>query len=185
MATPNIKAITEGKVAGKIAYDVIDRKPKILLDDPEAQPVGEIRGHIEFKNVTFRYPTRTEQKVLDDFTATFEEGKTTAIVGASGSGKSTIIQLIERFYDPENGEITVDGEDIKSFHLRGLRRKIGYVGQEPVLFNQSIKENLLYGNPEATDEEVIQALKSANAWNFINEKMGENGIYTNVGNAGG
>lgn len=185
MATPNIKAITEGKVAGKIAYDVIDRKPKILLDDPEAQPVGEIRGHIEFKNVTFRYPTRTEQKVLDDFTATFEEGKTTAIVGASGSGKSTIIQLIERFYDPENGEITVDGEDIKSFHLRGLRRKIGYVGQEPVLFNQSIKENLLYGNPEANDEEVIQALKSANAWNFINEKMGENGIYTNVGNAGG
>jgi ATP-binding cassette subfamily B (MDR/TAP) protein 1 len=103
MATPNIKAITEGKVAGKIAYDVIDRKPKILLDDPTSQKVGDILGKIEFKNVTFRYPTRPEQKVLDDFSATFEEGKTTAIVGASGSGKSTIIQLIERFYDPEAG----------------------------------------------------------------------------------
>jgi len=94
MATPNIKAITEGKVAGKIAYDVIDRKPKILLDDPTSQKVGDVLGKIEFKNVTFRYPTRPEQKVLDDFSATFEEGKTTAIVGASGSGKSTIIQLI-------------------------------------------------------------------------------------------
>jgi len=103
MATPNIKAITEGKVAGKIAYDVIDRKPKILLDDPTSQKVGDVLGKIEFKNVTFRYPTRPEQKVLDDFSATFEEGKTTAIVGASGSGKSTIIQLIERFYDPEAG----------------------------------------------------------------------------------
>jgi ATP-binding cassette subfamily B (MDR/TAP) protein 1 len=155
MATPNIKAITEGKVAGKIAYDVIDRKPKILLDDPSSEKVGDILGKIEFKNVTFRYPTRPEQKVLDDFSATFEEGKTTAIVGASGSGKSTIIQLIERFYDPEAGEITFDTRNIKSLHLRELRRKIGYVGQEPVLFNQSIKENLLYGNPDAADEDII------------------------------
>jgi ATP-binding cassette, subfamily B (MDR/TAP), member 1 len=85
--------------------------------------------------VTFRYPTRPEQKILDDFSATFEEGKTTAIVGASGSGKSTIIQLIERFYDPEAGQISLDGQELKSLHLRELRRKIGYVGQEPVLFN--------------------------------------------------
>lgn len=91
MATPNIKAITEGKVAGKIAYDVIERKPRILLDDVYAEPVGKIRGKIKFSNVTFRYPTRPEQKVLDNFSATFEEGMTTAIVGASGSGKSTII----------------------------------------------------------------------------------------------
>jgi len=152
MAAPNIKAVTEGRIAGKAAYDLIERTPRILLDDPQAQPVGEIKGHIEFKNVTFRYPTRPEQKVLDNFTATFEMGKTTAIVGASGSGKSTIIQLIERFYDPENGEIILDGRQIKDLHLRELRRKIGYVGQEPVLFNSSIKDNLLYGNPTATDE---------------------------------
>lgn len=79
----------------------------------------------------------------------------------------------------------MDGRQIKDLHLRELRRKIGYVGQEPVLFNSSIKDNLLYGNPTATDEQVIAALKSANAWNFINEKMGQEGINTNVGNSGG
>jgi ABC-type multidrug transport system fused ATPase/permease subunit len=79
----------------------------------------------------------------------------------------------------------LDGRQIKDLHLRDLRRKIGYVGQEPVLFNSSIKDNLLYGNPTATDEQVINALKSANAWNFINEKMGQDGINTNVGNSGG
>ena len=91
MATPNIKAITEGRVAGKMAYELIERKPKILIDDPSAMAVGEIKGRIEFKNVTFTYPSRPEQKILDNFSAVFQEGKTTAIVGASGSGKSTII----------------------------------------------------------------------------------------------
>ena len=108
MAIPNIKAITEGRVAGKVVYDIIGRVPRILMDDPKARNVENIRGSIEFKNVTFRYPTRPEQKVLDDFSVTFAEGKTTAIVGASGSGKSTIIQLIERFYDPDNGSIYLD-----------------------------------------------------------------------------
>ncbi len=78
--------------------------------------------------MTFRYPTRPEQKILDNFSAKFEDGKTTAIVGLSGSGKSTIVQLIERFYDPEAGEVTIDGINIKSLNLRELRRKIGYVG---------------------------------------------------------
>ncbi len=92
-------------------------------------------------------------------------------MGASGSGKSTIIQLIERFYDPEEGQVLIDGRDLRTLNLREVRQKIGYVGQEPVLFNMSIKENLLYGNPYATDEEVKQALKSANAWDFIQKKM--------------
>ena len=82
----------------------------------------------------------------------FERGKTTAIVGTSGSGKSTIVQLIERFYDPDIGQVLVDGKDLKNLNLREYRKQIGYVGQEPVLFNMSIKENILYGNPEATDE---------------------------------
>ena len=93
--------------------------------------------------------------------------------------------MIERFYDPLHGEVFLDGRSLKKLNLRELRRKIGYVGQEPVLFNTSIRENLLYGKPDATDDEIIQALKSANAWDFINEKMGQDGINTNVGNAGG
>lgn len=86
-----MRAVTEGMVAGKSAFDIIERKPKILLDDPKAKPIGEIKGTIEFKNVDFRYSTRPESKILDNFSAVFEQGKTTAIVGASGSGKSTII----------------------------------------------------------------------------------------------
>lgn len=91
MATPNIKAVSEGKVAGKMAYDIIDRKPAILLDDPKASRVKDIEGRIEFKDVSFTYPTRKEQIVLNNFSAVFEAGKTTAIVGTSGSGKSTVI----------------------------------------------------------------------------------------------
>lgn len=91
LATPNFKALTEGRVAGKMAYDIIERVPKIKLDDPNSRKIDSLRGSIEFKNVTFSYPTRPEQKILDNFSAIFEEGKTTALVGASGSGKSTIV----------------------------------------------------------------------------------------------
>mmetsp|Transcript_42048 Transcript_42048/g.30266 ORF Transcript_42048/g.30266 Transcript_42048/m.30266 type:complete len:88 (-) Transcript_42048:2949-3212(-) len=86
-------------------------------------------------------------KVLDDFSATFEVGKTTAIVGPSGSGKSTIVQLIERFYDPSNGSVIVDNTDLKDINLRNFRQQVGYVNQEPVLFNTTIKKNILFGNP--------------------------------------
>jgi ATP-binding cassette subfamily B (MDR/TAP) protein 1 len=91
LAAPNFKALTEGRVAGKMAYDVIERRPRILLEEPGAKKVSQLKGHIEFRNVTFTYPSRPGQKVLDNFSAIFEQGKTTAIVGASGSGKSTII----------------------------------------------------------------------------------------------
>lgn len=91
IAAPNFKAIAEGRVAGKKAFDVIERTPTIPLDDPKATKVSELKGRIEFKNVSFTYPSRPDQKILDNFSAVFEEGKTTAIVGASGSGKSTIV----------------------------------------------------------------------------------------------
>lgn len=93
--------------------------------------------------------------------------------------------MIERFYDPDQGRVLIDGVDIKQINLRAYRQNVGYVGQEPVLFNMSIRENLLYGNPNATEEQILQALKSANAWDFIQEKMQGQGIDTNVGNAGG
>jgi ABC-type multidrug transport system fused ATPase/permease subunit len=127
----------------------------------------QIRGNIEFRDVCFTYPTRQDVQVLKNFTCTFEAGKTTALVGPSGSGKSTIIQMIERFYKNDSGSITVDGHPIESLDLRNFRRLMGYVGQEPVLFNASIRENMKFAKPDATDDEIRQALVDANAWNFI------------------
>ena len=103
MAYPNMKAVIEGRVAGKMAYDIIERTPQINSDHPNSKDVKAIEGDIELKNVTFYYPSRPDTKVLNNFSAVFEKGKTTAIVGASGSGKSTVVQLIERFYDPNEG----------------------------------------------------------------------------------
>jgi ABC-type multidrug transport system fused ATPase/permease subunit len=127
MATPNMKAVSEGMAAGKMAFDVIDRKPAIDQDDPNSKKV-DIKGHIKFNNVSFIYPSRPEQKVLKNFTADFELGKTTAIVGPSGSGKSTVVQLLERFYDPLEGSITIDEHDLKTINLREYRKQVGYVG---------------------------------------------------------
>jgi ABC-type multidrug transport system fused ATPase/permease subunit len=115
---------------------------------------------------------------LKNFSCVFEAGKTTALVGPSGSGKSTIIQMIERYYNPADGSITVDGVPIDELNLRSFRQSVGYVGQEPLLFNTSIKENMLFAKPDATDEEIKQALKDANAWDFIQKKMSEKGIDT-------
>ena len=113
----------------------------------------------------------------------FEKGKVTALVGPSGSGKSTIVQLIERFYDPQEGEILIDGVPFPQINLKDFRSKVGYVGQEPVLFNQTIKENILYGKPDATDEEIAVALDKANATKII-ERLPD-GVNTLVGAGGG
>jgi len=121
--------------------------------------------------------------VLNNFTCTFEKGKTTAIVGPSGSGKSTIVQLLMRFYDPIQGTVLIDGERLDSLKLRSFRKQIGYVSQEPILFNCSIKENILLGCPEATDQEIIEALKMANAWDFVDKYPQK--LETNVGAGGG
>ena len=118
-----------------------------------------------------------------DFTHKFEVGKQTAIVGPSGSGKSTTIQLVERFYDPQQGEILIDGNPLKGINLREYRQQIGYVGQEPVMFNMSIKENIKMGKPNATDEEIKEALVAVNAWDFVS-KYPKN-IDENVGAGGG
>lgn len=165
---PNIGAFAQAKAAGAKVFDIIDRTPQILLDDENAKQ-HDMKGEIAFKNVDFFYPSRSDQKVLDNFTWTFEKGKTTAIVGPSGSGKSTIVQLIERFYDVSAGDITIDGENIKGLKLASLRKQIGYVGQEPVLFNTSIKENIQLGRSDATDTEIQAALMSTNAWGFVSE----------------
>ena len=185
-AVNHLKTVQEGQVAGHLAFEVIDHKPLIPSNGNGFEITRDaMKGHIEFKNVNFRYPTREELLVLDDFSCVFEEGKTTALVGASGSGKSTIIQLLERFYDPLSGSVMIDGQNLKDLKLEKYRQLVGYVGQEPVLFNTTIKENMLFAKPDATDDEIIEALKAAKAWDFIKKKMSEKGIDTHVGQAGG
>ena len=145
-------------------FEMIDKKPSI--ESPENHINNEIKGKIEFKNVYFKYPTRNDY-VLKNFNATIDAGTKVAIVGISGSGKSTIIQLIERFYDVESGEILIDGVNIKEYSLTTLRQSIGFVSQEPVLFDTTIEENVKYGSPDKTRKDVEEACQIANATDFI------------------
>ena len=151
-AGPHIKAVSEGKVAGKLCFDVIDAIPKVNIKSTEnGKKISDFTGGFEMKNVNFTYPTRKELKVLKNINCVFEAGKTTALVGPSGSGKSSVIQLFERFYDPCDGEILMDGVNLKELDLSWYRQNVGYVGQEPVLFNTTIKENMKMAKPDATD----------------------------------
>ena len=144
-------------------YGIMEQSPKIK--SPENPTNSKIRGKIEFKNVSFKYPTR-EDYVLQDFNMTIEAGKKAAIVGISGSGKSTLVQLLERFYDVDSGEILIDGVNIKDYSIADLRHEIGYVPQEPVLFDTTIEENVKYGR-EATRERVEAVCQLADATDFI------------------
>nr|AOQ25828.1 ABC transporter B family member 1 [Moneuplotes crassus] len=182
LAGPNFKSVTKGRQAAYAALQTIERVPNIIIDDEAAKRIDNIRGEIKFENVKFKYKTR-KINALDGVTINFEQGKITALVGPSGSGKSTIVQLMERFYDPDEGSVLVDGEDLRNINLRDFRSKVGYVGQEPVLFNQTIRENLYYGNPEATEDDMLEACKKANAAKII-ERLPE-GLDTIVGAQGG
>ena len=120
-------------------FDVVDREPQILPDDPTAEIVpvdaSSVKGEIDLKHVRFAYPTRPDVILFDDFNLHVPAGRSLALVGRSGSGKSSVVSLIERFYDPLAGRVCVDGRDIRTFHLRSLRTHIGLVSQEPALFN--------------------------------------------------
>lgn len=130
-------------------------KPIIDLKSGLTIPLNERKGHIEFKNVSFYYPSRTDQMVLKNFSLVIKPGETIAIVGSSGSGKSTIANLLERFYEPTGGSITIDGYNLKEISPNWLRGEaIGFIEQQPILFGKSILENIRYGKPDATDEEV-------------------------------
>eukprot|EP01134_Creolimax_fragrantissima_P007566 CFRG7566T1 len=147
-----------------------------------AQPVRKLLGNIEFRNVVFSYPSRRDVKVIDGISLTVAKGSVVALVGPSGGGKSTLISLLERFYDPCEGEILVDGLDIRSFHPHEYRRQLALVGQEPVLFATTINENIAYGLDNVKQEDIIQAAMKANAHNFIMEFP--DGYETAVGERG-
>ncbi|KAK8507364.1 hypothetical protein V6N12_072630 [Hibiscus sabdariffa] len=141
-----------------------------------------IQGRIELKNVFFAYPTRPDQMIFKDLNLRIEAGRTVALVGQSGSGKSTIIGLIERFYDPMKGSVFIDAQDIRNYNLRMLRTHIALVSQEPTLFAGTIRENIAYGKPKAKESEIRKAAKLANAHEFISGM--KDGYDTNCGERG-
>uniref|UniRef100_A0A8C5IMY4 Bile salt export pump n=1 Tax=Junco hyemalis TaxID=40217 RepID=A0A8C5IMY4_JUNHY len=166
-ASPCLEAFATGRGAATNIFETIDKKPTIDCMSEDGYKLDKVRGEIEFHNVTFNYPSRPDIKTLDNLNMVIKAGETTAFVGSSGAGKSTTIQLIQRFYDPTDGMITLDGHDIRSLNIQWLRSQIGVVEQEPVLFATTIAENIRYGRDEATMEDIIQAAKQANAYNFI------------------
>ncbi|VEN35825.1 unnamed protein product [Callosobruchus maculatus] len=182
MASPYLEAFSIAKAAGGKIFSVIDNTPIINLSKNKGQQLKGLKGNITFKNVEFHYPARKDVTVLKDVDLEIRAGETVALVGSSGCGKSTIVQLVQRFYDPTAGEILLDGTNLKDLNLTWLRDQIGSVGQEPVLFATTIKENIKYGNPIASDQEIIEAAKKANAHGFISKLP--NGYNTLVGERG-
>lgn len=163
-------------------FEIIDRTPKIDPDDNSALKPANVYGSIELKNVDFSYPTRPEILVLSNFSLRVNGGQTIAVVGVSGSGKSTIISLIQRFYDPVAGQILLDGRDLKSYNLRWLRNHLGLVQQEPIIFSTTIRENIIYARHNASEAEMKEAARIANAHHFISSLP--HGYDTHVGMRG-
>ena len=150
-------------------FETINRKPEIDTYDTNARKQDDIQGDIELKDVCFSYPARPDEQIFNGFSLLIPSGTTAALVGQSGSGKSTVISLIERFYDPQAGEVLIDGINLKEFQLKWIRHKIGLVSQEPVLFSCSIRENIAYGKSGATYQEIRAAAELANAAIFIDK----------------
>nr|ASM90212.1 multidrug resistance 6 [Sesuvium portulacastrum] len=163
-------------------FEIIDRVPKIEPDDGSALKPPNVYGSIEFKNIDFCYPSRPEVLVLSNFSLKVGGGQTVAVVGVSGSGKSTIISLIERFYDPVAGQVFLDGRDLKQFNLRWLRSHLGLVQQEPVIFSTTVRENIIYARHNASEAEMKEAARIANAHHFISSLP--HGYDTHVGMRG-
>lgn len=167
----------------------VERVRKILdaenniVEQKDAKEQASFEQELEFKNVSFAYYHFDDRKVLDQINFKVKKGKTIAIVGQSGAGKSTLVDLIPRFYDPVEGQILIDGEDIKSFKLKALRSMMGIVSQEPILFNDTVHNNISFSAENISKEDVIRAAKIANAHEFITKL--ENGYDTYIGDRGG
>ena len=160
--------------------DVVETEPEIV-DAEDAEPLENIKGHVRYENVSFHY-NDDDSLVLDDVSFDIQAGKSIALVGASGSGKTTICSLLPRFYDVSEGRITIDGKDVRKLTLQSLREQIGLVQQDVYLFCGSIRENIAYGRPDASMEEIIEAAKKANIHEFIMELP--DGYETFVGERG-
>lgn len=177
--TNSFSSIQHGIVAGKRILDLINT-PVEVSDKENAVKIEEFKNSIEFKNVSFSY--NQNKKILNDISFSLYKGKTVALVGPSGGGKSTISDLIPRFYDPQQGSISIDGIDLRDCKIESVRNLIGIVNQEPMLFNDTIYNNIAFGRSKVTEEEVIHAAKVANAHQFILNT--EKGYHTSIGDRG-
>ncbi|MHB1482644.1 MAG: ABC transporter ATP-binding protein, partial [Bellilinea sp.] len=174
-----IPAVAIAGSAGERIFDILDTVSEVK-DEPDARPIGEIKGDVVFERVSFSYGAK---KVLTNIDFEVKAGETIALLGSTGSGKSTIISLIPRFYDPTEGQILVDGMDIRKVTLQSLRSQIGIVMQDATLFAGSIRENIAFGSETAGEDEIVQAAKAAQAHEFIvqspqgyDTRIGERGV---------
>jgi ABC-type multidrug transport system fused ATPase/permease subunit len=167
-------------------FAIIDENPDIL-DKPGALPLNSVAGRVEFQDVCFYYPNNVPEQeqatILEGINFMVEPGQRVALVGPSGAGKSTLVSLIPRFYDIKCGAVLIDGIDVRDLQLKSLRKQIGVVMQDAILFSGTIEENLRYGKPDATEAEVLAACKAANAYDFI--KSFPAGFQSEVGEGGG
>ncbi|ORX76879.1 P-loop containing nucleoside triphosphate hydrolase protein [Anaeromyces robustus] len=177
----HLSAFSEATGAATILFDIIEKEPEIKLEG-RLVPDKPTEGHIEFQDVHFNYPSRPDVEVLKGISFKCLPGQTVALVGASGSGKSTTVQLIERFYNKKSGRILIDGKDIEDYNVSWLRSQIGLVSQEPTLFDASVAKNISINAPNATQEQIEEAAKLANAHDFI--KKLSNGYDTSTGERG-
>ncbi|XP_055276586.1 phosphatidylcholine translocator ABCB4 isoform X4 [Moschus berezovskii] len=166
-AAPCIDAFANARGAAYAIFAIIDSDPKIDSFSERGYKPDNIKGNLEFKDVHFSYPARPDVKILKGLNLRVGSGQTVALVGNSGCGKSTVVQLVQRLYDPDLGRIIIDGQDIRTFNVKYLREIIGVVSQEPVLFATTIAENIRYGRGNVTMDEIKQAVKEANAYEFI------------------
>ena len=170
--------VKRGNAAAERVLEILEQHNPITSKE-NAIPVHEFKDTISLKNVSFKYQ---DDSVLKEFSLDIKKGQTVALVGQSGSGKSTIANLLTRFYDVNTGSITIDGNDIRDIDLHNLRALMGLVTQDSILFNDTIKANIALGKLDATDEEIVEALKIANAYEFVSALP--NGIYSNIGDSG-
>ncbi|XP_058534310.1 ATP-dependent translocase ABCB1 isoform X4 [Ochotona princeps] len=187
-AAPCVDAFANARGAAYVIFNIIDSNPKIDSFSERGHKPESIKGDLEFNDVHFSYPSRTNVKILKGLSLKVQSGQTVALVGSSGCGKSTAVQLMQRLYDPTEGVISIDGQDIRTLNVRYLREMIGVVSQEPVLFSTTIAENIRYGRGNVTMEEIKQAVKEANAYEFImklpqkfNTLVGERGAQLSGG----
>src|SRR5207253_912069 len=173
-------SIYAASAAAERIAEFLDEQPSVL-DRPTSRSLKLVRGLIEFENVCFRY-SRVPQNALTDVTFRVEPGETLALVGPSGAGKSTIAKLLSRFYDPTGGAIRLDSHDLRDLRLHALRENIAVLLQEALVFDATVRENIAYGRPNATDEEIVRAAKAADAHEFIAALP--NGYETVVGQKG-